>query len=336
VSDLLWFEDFAIGDTQSYGGVTVTAEDIVAYAGIFDAQDFHIDPIRAKDTFAGGLIASGWHTSALMMRMMAEGFILRSMGQGAPGIEELKWLKPVRAGDTLSVRHTVLETKESRSRPGIGLVRFRFEVTNQSGDTVQEATNWIIFARRGHAEPHNARRAAPGPAIYAPAGGAPDVIAPDNPPDHAPRFDALDIGLRTELGAFTFKPDDIKAFAGAFDPQRFHLDEAAAEASLFGRLSASGWHTAGVWMRLMVAHRRRIEAAMGSRAPRLGTSPGFRNLVWKKPVFAGDTIRYASTVVDKRPSQSRPEWGLVFHRNSGVNQHGDEVFAFDGCVFWER
>jgi acyl dehydratase len=336
VSDLLWFEDFEVGQTASYGGLTVGEADIVAYAQVFDAQDFHIDPVRAKVTFAGGLIASGWHTSALMMRMMAEGFILGSMGQGAPGIEELKWLRPVRPGDTLSVRHTVLETKESRSRASIGLVRFRFEVLNQRKDVVQEATNWIIFARKGHADPHAASRKSPSPALYAPAGGPPPVIAPDHPTDRAPRFDALAIGAATDLGGFTFEPDDIKAFAAAFDPQRFHLDEAAAQASLFGRLSASGWHTAGVWMRLMVAHRRRVEAGMGLTAPRLGTSPGFRNLAWRKPVFAGDTIRYSSTVVDKRTSASRPEWGLVFHRNSGVNQHGEEVFAFDGCVFWER
>ncbi len=88
----------------------------------------------------------------------------------------------------------------------------------------------------------------------------------------------------------------------------------------------SGWHTAAIWMKLMVAHRRRVEAGMGAGAPRLGPSPGFRNLKWLKPVFAGDTVTYSSTVIDKRASASRPGWGLVFHRNEGVNQKGEPVF----------
>ncbi len=114
------------------------------------------------------------------------------------------------------------------------------------------------------------------------------------------------------------------------------MDEAAARASLFGRLAASGWHTAAVWMAAMVAHRKRQIAATNGRPARLGPSPGFRNLRWSKPVLAGDRITYVSEIADKRPSASRPDWGLFFHRNTGVNQHGEEVFSFDGCVFVER
>ncbi|MCX7341074.1 MAG: MaoC family dehydratase [Hyphomicrobiales bacterium] len=331
----LFFEDFAVGDLRNYGRQTVSAEDIIAFASVFDAQDFHLDAEAAKSTFVGGLIGSGWHTSAMMMRMMAEAFLLDSAGLGAPGIDELKWIRPVRPGDTLSVRHTVLEVKESRSKPEIGLVRFRFEVMDQNAAPVQEVTNWIIFGRRGQV-PAPTFRAPPAPWRYAPptAIGALSPAPGETRP--VPLFDQLEIGERTELGSFTFAADDIVAFAQAFDPQRFHLDEAAAKASLFGGLCASGWHTGAVWMRLMVANRRRVQHLMGDAMPRLGSSPGLRNLKWLKPVFAGDTISYASTMIEKRASVSRPGWGLVFHHNTATNQRGETVFMFDGCVFWQR
>lgn len=331
----LFFEDFTVGDEARYGRMPMSAEDIIAYASIFDAQDFHVDPDKAKSTFVGGLIGSGWHTSALMMRMMTEGFLLDSAGMGAPGLEELKWLRPVRPGDVLSMRHTVLERKESRSRPDIGLVRFRFEVLNQNAEPVQEVTNWIIFGRRGQVAPP-AFRAEALPVRYVPPATIGALVPPEEPAMPIPLFDDVVIGTETPLGRFTFTPDDIIAFAGAFDPQRFHLDVAAAEASLFGGLCASGWHTGAVWMRLMVAARRRTQAVMGEAMPRLGSSPGFKALKWLKPVFAGDTLTYTTTVRDKRASASRPGWGLVFHHNTARNQHGDMVFMFDGCVFWER
>jgi acyl dehydratase len=326
----LFFEDFSVGDTLTYGGVTVTAEDIIAFAREFDAQDMHIDAGLAKDSMLGTLIASGWHTGCLQMRMMVEGFLRDSVGMGAPGLQELKWLKPVTPGDTLTTRHTVLETKESRSRPEIGLVKLRFEVMNQREEPVQEIVNWIIFGRRGKIDPA-VFKGARAPWRYTPPLERGPVTPPAQPDLDAPRFDAVEIGRTMQLGSYTFTAPDIIAFASAFDPQRFHIDEAAAKASLFGGLCASGWHTAAIWMKLMVAHRRRVEAA-----PKLGPSPGFRNLTWLKPVFAGDTISYSSTVAAKRASSSRPEWGLVFHRNEGVNQKGELVFAFDGCVFWQR
>ncbi len=332
----LFFEDFAVGDVAAYGSQSVSAEDIIAFARTFDAQDFHIDAEAAISTFAGGLIGSGWHTASLMMRMMADGFLLDSAGMGAPGIDELKWLRPVKVGDALSVRHTVLEVKESRSRPDIGLVRFCFEVLNQRQEVVQEVRNWIIFGRRGQVQPPSFRASTGLPARYAPPPGIGEFVAPSEPTGPLARFDDIAIGERTELGSFTFLPDDIVAFACAFDPQRFHIDEAAAKASLFGGLCASGWHTAALWMRLMVAHRQRVQALMGEAMPRLGSSPGFKALKWLKPVFAGDTISYTTAISDNRASASRPDWGLVFHHNTGVNQKGETVFAFDGCVFWER
>ena len=147
------------------------------------------------------------------------------------------------------------------------------------------------------------------------------------------------IGERAELGRHTFTADGIKAFARRFDPQPFHLDEDAAARSHFGALCASGWHTASIWMRLMVEHQNRADEALrarGEAVAELGPSPGFRELKWLKPVYVGDTITYFTEVIDKRASSSRPQWGLMWIRNSGVNQKGEPVISFISVAFVER
>jgi acyl dehydratase len=337
---MLSFEDFVTGETVRFGAIPVSQDDIVAYASRYDAQDFHTDPEAAQHSFVGTLIASGWHSCSLLMRLIAEGFLLRSTGMGAPGIDEVKWLRPVKPGDVLSARRTVLETKASRSRPEMGLVRFRFELVNQRDEPVLDQTNWIMFGRRGSgaAQPQGDWLAHP------PVYTAPVIRSPLQPPGGpilpAPFFEEMQVDARVELGSFAFTADEIVAFARSFDPQPFHMDEAAARASAFGKLAASGWHTGSVWMAAMVSHRKRQEAAFRATRtgapPRLGPSPGFTNLRWSKPVFAGDRITYHSRCTDKRESASRPQWGLFFHRNSGVNQNGEEVFSFEGCAFLER
>jgi len=328
------FEDLTPGTTQMLGPCTVTKEALLAFAREYDAQPFHVDEVAAKDSFIGTLIASGWHTCCINMRLVADGLILDSTSMGSPGIEEVKWLKPVRPGDTLRSRMRILESRPSKSRPSIGLVRFQFEMLNQSDETVFTQTNWIMFGRRD-AGPVN------GPGSNMPAAAMPDSALQREGPHISsnPYFEDLVIGETEVLGSYTFEPDDIIGFAKQFDPQRFHVDAEAAKDSLFGALCASGWHTASVWMKQMVGHRSRIREnalAHGARPARLGPSPGFTDLKWLKPVYAGDTITYRSTVTGKRVSNSRPGWGLVFHHNSGINQHGEEVFSFEGMVFWER
>ena len=146
-------------------------------------------------------------------------------------------------------------------------------------------------------------------------------------------------GERAEVGRYTFTTENIKAFAQRFDPQPFHLDQAEAARSHFGALCASGWHTASVWMRLMVEYQNREDAAMrarGEAVATLGPSPGFRELKWQKPVYVGDTVTYSTEIIDKRPSNSRPDWGLMSIRNSGVNQKGEPVISFLSTAFVER
>jgi acyl dehydratase len=152
-------------------------------------------------------------------------------------------------------------------------------------------------------------------------------------------FEDIVVGERHELGSHTFTADDIKRFASAFDPQPFHLDEAAAEKSHFGGLIASGWHTVSVWMKLNIRELQRQNderVAAGERVARMGPSPGFDELKWLRPVYAGDTIAYSFEVTSKKESRSRPEWGMVNFKNAGVNQKGEAVLTFNGHVFVER
>jgi acyl dehydratase len=152
-------------------------------------------------------------------------------------------------------------------------------------------------------------------------------------------WEDIAVGERAALGRHTFMAEDIKSFARRFDPQPFHIDEAAAARSHFGALCASGWHTASMWMRLMVEHQNREDAAArarGEAVAALGPSPGFRELKWLKPVYAGDTIDYSTEVVDKRESRSRPRWGLMSIRNGGTNQNGEPVISFVSVAFVER
>jgi acyl dehydratase len=152
-------------------------------------------------------------------------------------------------------------------------------------------------------------------------------------------FEDIQVGEQRELGRHTFTAPEIKSFAERFDPQPFHLDEQAAARSHFGGLVASGWHTGSVCIRFIVEDRLREEEAMRARGEpigRTGPSPGFRDLKWPKPVYAGDTITFRSEVVEMRAVQSRPGKGLVFVLNSGSNQAGELVFSFISSVFVDR
>lgn len=130
-----YLEDFQPGQTLEFGSHTLTAEEIVDFARRYDPQPFHLDDAAGRQTHFGGLVASGWHTAGLMMRMMVDHLLSPETSLGSPGIDELRWLRPVRPGDTLRVRVTMLEVLRSRSKPDRGTVRQRVEVVNQD-DTV--------------------------------------------------------------------------------------------------------------------------------------------------------------------------------------------------------
>ena len=144
----LYFEDIVPGMVVTHGPRTITRQEIVAFAAEYDPQPMHLDEEAAKKTMLGGLSASGWHTCAIMMRLLYDGFLVKAASMGAPGIDEMKWLKPVRPGDALSIRLTVLDKREPKSRTDLGFVQCRCEVVNQRGEVVLESTYPGMFAKR--------------------------------------------------------------------------------------------------------------------------------------------------------------------------------------------
>ena len=142
------FEDFAVGDAIACGPRAVTAEEIVTYARQFDPQPFHVDEDAGRASIYGSLIASGWHTAALAMRMACDGYLLDSTSAGSPGIDALRWLRPVRAGDTIRSEVVTVETRPSRSKPDRGVVVSEWRVYNQDDELVMTLRGMGMFLRR--------------------------------------------------------------------------------------------------------------------------------------------------------------------------------------------
>jgi len=135
------------GSTAECGAFTLSEREIIDFARQYDPQPFHVNPVAAKDGPFGGLIASGWHTTSMMMRLLVESWLSPESSLGAAGVDELRWPRPVRPGDTLHVRATVLEARRSASKPDRGIVKSLAEVTNQDGDLVMQvtATNFVLL-----------------------------------------------------------------------------------------------------------------------------------------------------------------------------------------------
>ncbi len=149
MTDKKWaYEDFVEGTTLYLGEKRVTAEEIIEFASEFDPQPMHLDEEAGKASILGGLSASGWHSCSMFMRMLCDGLLLNSTCQGAPGIDHVKWKKPVLAGDTLRAASTVIAKRLSGSRPNLGMVTMRAEMTNQRTETVFELQNTIMFLTR--------------------------------------------------------------------------------------------------------------------------------------------------------------------------------------------
>ncbi len=143
-----WFEDYRVGEVAEYGDYLVTEQEIVDFGRRYDPQPFHVDAQAAKASPYGGLIASGWMTGSIAMRLVVEHFISEVSGMGSPGMDEIRWIKPVRPGDRLRVRTTVLHARRSESKPDRGLLQVRQEVLNQAGDVVMSFTGWGLYRCR--------------------------------------------------------------------------------------------------------------------------------------------------------------------------------------------
>ncbi len=144
----VWWEDVDVGQVLDLGSLSPTAEEIVAFATQFDPQPFHLSEEAGQASVFGGLCASGWHTCSLAMRLMVTNFLHQSSSLGSPGLENIRWLKPVFPGDTLSLRQTVLEKRPMSKRPDVGLLRTKWEMFNQRGDQVLHMEGYGMFRRR--------------------------------------------------------------------------------------------------------------------------------------------------------------------------------------------
>jgi acyl dehydratase len=334
--DKLHHEDLEVGKPYIFGSKTVTKDEIVAFGRAYDPQPLHVDEEAAKATLVGGLCASGWHTCAMMMRMVADGMLNHVASLGSPGVDEGRWMVPVRPGDVLSCRYTVEEKRDLASRPDVGVSKVLVELLSQKGETMANwRTNQLTRRRNPGRAPVDTGAKRERKAI-ASVWDLPGVASPLRP-DYF--FDDRQIGELTDMGTHTFGKDEIIAFAREFDPQPFHLDEAAAKASLFGALCASGWHTAAHCIRGNIGSRLRgneAARAKGDRIAAYGPSPGFRNLAWYKPTYVGDTLEYRGVLARKIDMKSRPDRGIVATDIQARNQKGEIVFAVTTQILAER
>lgn len=149
----LYWEDFTPGRVFEHGPRRLPRDEMIAFAAEFDPQPMHLDEAAARQTMLGGLAASGWYLCCILMRMSADSFVLDSGSMGAPGVDEVRWLAPVRPDEELRLRSTVLETRVSRSRPDMGFVRFEFEMFNTQNKRVMVLTTSLMMGRREKAAP---------------------------------------------------------------------------------------------------------------------------------------------------------------------------------------
>jgi acyl dehydratase len=144
----LYWEDFTVGSAREFGAMPVTREAVLAFAGEFDPQPFHLDDAAAERSLFGKLSASGWHTCAMTMRMTCDAVLLQSSSLGSPGLDNLRWHRPVYPGDVLSVRLTTIDARPMASRASVGLVLSKWETLNQHGEVVLSMQGWGMFGRR--------------------------------------------------------------------------------------------------------------------------------------------------------------------------------------------
>ena len=333
----LHHEDLEVGKPIDFGPRTVTKDEIMAFGRAYDPQPLHVDEEAAKATLVGGLCASGWHTCCIMMRLIADGMLNRVVSLGSPGVDEGRWMVPVRPGDVLTCRYTVLEKRDLASRPDVGISKVLVELFNQKGETVANwRTNQLTRRRHPGTAPSGTGAKRERKAIVSHWDDAGAVASPLRPDLH---FEDRQIGELTEMGTHTFTKDEIISFAREFDPQPFHLDEAAAKASLFGALCASGWNTAVYAIRGNI--RSRLQGneqarAQGVRLAAYGPSPGFRSLSWPKPTYVGDTLEYRGRLAQKIDLKSRPDRGIVATDIQARNQKGEIVFLVTSQILVER
>ena len=335
-----YFDDFKQGDVHEYGLYDVTAEEIIGFAREFDPQPFHLDEAAASASLLGGLATSGWHTAAISMRLHCQHLLKDTSTIGSPGVPEMKWIKPVLKGFQVHLRTEIAMARGSQSRPGMGILELHTSMLNQHGTVLMTNRGITLMATRVASK--DLRLYDPQAIARSPLWQKPQDIlanpasADDNEGLLTGWLDDIVIGRTIDLGTHHFESAAITRFAAKWDPQLFHVDPEAARKSVYGGQTASGWHTAAVGMGRHVRTRQTYLDEGRRRGhpdtPR-GPSPGFRDMKWLEPVFAGDTIHYYQTHAEKRRT-SRPGWGMLMNHYEGINQHGRKVYEYMSSGLW--
>jgi acyl dehydratase len=261
-------------------------------------------------------LANQWFLVALQLQIIVVGFFNRSHSQGSPGLEEVWWRGALQHGDTLCVRCTVLESRISRSKRMLGLVRFRFDAINQRDEPLLSVRQWAMFSRahvhHGELQGH----ASVGTGALAPTEESLPHARPTAKADCWKHWLQPRPGLVAELGSFKFDAVDIIGFARTYDPQPFHVDEDAARASVFGQLCASGLQSSVVW------------AALAQHGPWELPPTRMSDLIWRRPIFAGEAIRFRSTIRSFRPGDKLPDAIRIQRLNEALDSTGAVVMHF--------
>ena len=327
--DLITYEDIEVGATVRSGSIRLTREAIIAFAAMYDPQPFHLDEAVANASILGGLSASGWQTTAIGMRLLFDCLVKDAASMGSPGFDEVRWSRPVRPNDDLSLVVTVKGKRESASKPDRGFVEFELDMRNGADESVMIQRGPVIVQKRDAVQ-----KGAPVPFELDTLSPEPPLLAAD--PMLTAMFDEVLPGHDCELGTQLFTPEVITDFASLYDPQYFHIDAEAAKRSHFGGLIASGWQTAAFWMKHYIAARDRsaeARAALGLPVAVGGPSPGFTSIKWLRPVHAGQRVTYRMKIKDKRKIM-RDGWSLVMSENTGHLADGTTVFSFQGKMLW--
>jgi acyl dehydratase len=325
---MLHHEDLVVGRPYVFPARQLTRQEIACFA---DAYEPRPDPEGA----AADPVAVPLHSCVLMMRALCDGLLNGTASLGSPGIDAVRWLRPVRPGEALRTRYTVQEKRDLVSRPDVGISKVLVELVDGQGEPATTwITNQLLRRRRPGAAPKDGSRQRARPELAS----LWDDAAPALPPAFDVFFEDSTIGASTDFGSHTFAEPEIIAFARRFDPQPFHVDPASAKASLFGALCASGWHTAAVFTRKLAAARRASNAAArarGVRLPAVGPTLAWIDLRWPRPVYVADRIDFRVRVAALAAAE-RPDRGLVTQTVQGRNQRHEIVFAFTALLLLER
>jgi acyl dehydratase len=328
----LHHEDLEIANAISCGRREITGAEILAFAHAYGEA-----PADApRGVPVGALSASPIHVCAIMMRMVCDGILNRAASLGSPGVDRVRWLRPVHAGEVVETRYTPLAKRVLASRPDVGLTKVLVELLEAGGEPLATwDTNQLTRVRWPQARPPRPpgeRRSA----VVNLWDGHADTRSIATGEGF---FEDYAIGTTLDLGRAHFAAAEMKAFAREFDPQPFHLDEAAARASLFGALSATGWLTLAHLAR-RVARRREGEREAARRRgltpARCGPPPGLEDLRWPVPVLVGDTVEFRCRLAQKVCLPAPAAQGLLVWHVEGRKQTGQSVLHLTARTQLER